>query len=70
MYLLGDPMSLLGLNQFISPQLLTLLYTLGFGGLITSSIYYLYSLVWEWVERSFTTSVTVESSDPVYKWLL
>jgi hypothetical protein len=50
--------------------MLTLLYTLGFGGLITSSIYYLYSIVYEWVERVFTTSVTVESSDPVYKWVL
>lgn len=70
MFLLGDPLTLLGLDGILSPQLLTLLYTLGFGGLISSTFYYFYYLAWEYIERRFTTSVTVESADPVYKWVL
>ena len=70
MFLIGDPLTLLGLDTIMSPQVLTLLYTLGFGGLISSTFYYVYYLVWEWAERRFTTSVTVESTDSVYKWLL
>ena len=68
--MLGDPLRLLGLDNYMSPEIFALMYTLGLGGLITSTIYYVYGLIWEYIERRLTTSVSVDSSDAIYKWLL
>jgi hypothetical protein len=43
---------------------------LGLGGLVTSTLYYIYGLSEEYIQRSFITSVSIENIDPTYKWLL
>ena len=50
--------------------MINLFMTLGLGGMITSAIYFIYGLAYEYVQRAMITSVTVENLDPVYKWLL
>lgn len=57
-------------NSLFSVQVMTLFYTLGLGGIITSVLWQLYYIVYEQIERIMITSVKVDNMDPVYKWLL
>ena len=50
--------------------MVSLFFALGLGGMVTSTIYFIYSIVREYIFRTMITSVTVENMDPVYKWLL
>ena len=50
--------------------MVSLFFALGLGGMVTSAIYFIYSIVHEYIFRTMITSVTVENLDPVYKWLL
>ncbi len=46
------------------------MFTLGLGGAITTSVYFIYSFLSEFIRRRMITSVVVENLDPVHKWLL
>ena len=50
--------------------MVNLFFALGLGGMVTSTIYFIYGIVHEYIFRTMITSVTVENLDPVYKWLL
>ena len=54
----------------ITPEMIDLFVALGLGGLISSTIYFLYGLIYEYIERKMITSVAIDNYDPVYKWLL
>lgn len=54
----------------LSNQLLALLFTLGLGGLITTTFWYTFNMIKEYLTRRMITSVVIENLDPVYKWLL
>jgi chaperone BCS1 len=59
-------MTMLGLSE----EMMNLFYMMGLGGMLTSLLYYVYGLAYEYVQRSLITSVQIENMDPVYKWLL
>lgn len=50
--------------------LLTLFITLGFGGVFASLFYYIASIIGEAIKRRIIVSVTIDSNDQNYKWML
>lgn len=54
----------------LSPQMISLLYFLGLGGMISSAVYWLYEFLYDYVHKTLFTTVTVYNVDPVYLWLL
>lgn len=50
--------------------MLSLLYFLGIGGMISSVVYWIYDFVYDFVHKKIFTTVTVYNVDPVYLWLL
>lgn len=54
----------------MSPQLLSLLYFLGLGGMISSLLYWCYDFAKEMLYKRLFTTVSVSNADAVYLWLL
>ena len=54
----------------LSPQLLSLLYFLGLGGMISSVLYWCYDFAKEMLYKRLFTTVSVSNADAVYLWLL
>ena len=50
--------------------MITILYMLGFGSLVTTVAYWVYYTVYDYLYKRMFTSIVVESLDPVYNWLL
>jgi predicted PurR-regulated permease PerM len=50
--------------------MVSLLYFLGLGGMISSVIYWCYDFLYDLVYKKIFTTVTVYNVDPVYLWLL
>lgn len=58
------------LSSIIPADWINLFFALGLGGLFTSALYFVYGLIYEYIERRMITSVAIDNYDPVYKWLL
>jgi len=54
----------------ISPQIIPLFFTLGFGKLITGAFYFVINILREYLNRRMTCSVVIDSMDPTFKWVL